>query len=75
MKFEKNILCIGAGYVGGPTMTKIAEKCPAYKVTVVDINKERIDAWNARFQIGGEELKRLRHGSAGKWEVHNRLAG
>jgi UDPglucose 6-dehydrogenase len=47
MKFEKNILCIGAGYVGGPTMTKIAEKCPAYKVTVVDINKERIDAWNS----------------------------
>lgn len=47
MKFEKNILCIGAGYVGGPTMTKIAEKCPSYKVTVVDINKERIDAWNS----------------------------
>ena len=46
MKFEKNILCIGAGYVGGPTMTKIAEKCPTYKVTVVDINKDRIDAWN-----------------------------
>jgi len=47
MKFEKNILCIGAGYVGGPTMSMIAHKCPQYKVTVVDINKERIDAWNS----------------------------
>ncbi|MEO7425332.1 MAG: nucleotide sugar dehydrogenase [Fibrobacteria bacterium] len=47
MKFEKNILCIGAGYVGGPTMSMIAYKCPQYKVTVVDINKERIDAWNS----------------------------
>jgi UDPglucose 6-dehydrogenase len=47
MKFEKNILCIGAGYVGGPTMSMIALKCPQYKVTVVDINKDRIDAWNS----------------------------
>jgi UDPglucose 6-dehydrogenase len=46
MTFEKRILCIGAGYVGGPTMTMIAKKCPTYKVTVVDINKARIDAWN-----------------------------
>ena len=45
--FKKNILCIGAGYVGGPTMTIIASKCPDYKVTVVDISKERIDAWNS----------------------------
>jgi len=45
--FKKNILCIGAGYVGGPTMTIIANKCPEYKVTVVDISKERIDAWNS----------------------------
>ena len=36
-KFEKNLLCIGAGYVGGPTMAMIAHKCPQYKVTVVDI--------------------------------------
>ena len=48
MKFEKNILCIGAGYVGGPTMSMIAHKCPQYKVTVVDINKDRIDAWNSK---------------------------
>ncbi len=44
-KFAKNILCIGAGYVGGPTMAMIAAKCPQYKVTVVDINKEKIRAW------------------------------
>ena len=43
----KNILCIGAGYVGGPTMAMIASKCPDYKVTVVDINQDRIDAWNS----------------------------
>ena len=42
----KNICCIGAGYVGGPTMSVIALKCPKIKVTVVDINKERIAAWN-----------------------------
>ena len=40
------ICCIGAGYVGGPTMAVIALKCPEIKVTVVDINQERIDAWN-----------------------------
>jgi UDPglucose 6-dehydrogenase len=47
MNFEKNILCIGAGYVGGPTMAMIAHKCPQYKVTVVDINPDRINAWNS----------------------------
>jgi UDPglucose 6-dehydrogenase len=47
MKFEKNILCIGAGYVGGPTMAMIAAKCPEYRVTVVDIDKGKIDAWNS----------------------------
>jgi UDPglucose 6-dehydrogenase len=45
--FKKNILCIGAGYVGGPNMTIIASKCPDYKVTVVDISEERINAWNS----------------------------
>jgi UDPglucose 6-dehydrogenase len=43
----KNILCIGAGYVGGPTMAMIAYKCPQYKVTVVDVNPERIAQWNS----------------------------
>ena len=47
MKFKKNILCIGAGYVGGPTMAMIAYKCPQYKVTVVDIDAERIKRWNS----------------------------
>jgi UDPglucose 6-dehydrogenase len=47
MKFSKNILCIGAGYVGGPTMAIIALKCPGYKVTVVDVNEERIARWNS----------------------------
>ena len=42
----KNICCIGAGYVGGPTMSVIALKNPQITVTVVDINKDRIDAWN-----------------------------
>ncbi|SDR69247.1 UDP-glucose 6-dehydrogenase [Gramella sp. MAR_2010_147] len=42
----KNICCIGAGYVGGPTMAVIAQKCPEINVTVVDINEERIEAWN-----------------------------
>jgi UDPglucose 6-dehydrogenase len=41
----KNICCIGAGYVGGPTMAVIAQKCPHIKVTVVDINADRIAAW------------------------------
>lgn len=45
MKRFTNILCIGAGYVGGPTMAMIAKKCPDRKVTVVDINEERIAAW------------------------------
>ncbi|RNL81617.1 UDP-glucose 6-dehydrogenase [Sinomicrobium pectinilyticum] len=40
------ICCIGAGYVGGPTMAVIAQKCPDIKVTVVDINSRRIAAWN-----------------------------
>jgi UDPglucose 6-dehydrogenase len=47
MTFKKEILCIGAGYVGGPTMAMIACKCPQYKVTVVDINPTRIAEWNS----------------------------
>jgi UDPglucose 6-dehydrogenase len=43
----KRILCIGAGYVGGPTMAVIAQKCPDIQVTVYDLNKPRIDAWNS----------------------------
>ncbi len=42
----KNICCIGAGFVGGPTMAVIADKCPNIQVNVVDINKEKINNWN-----------------------------
>jgi UDPglucose 6-dehydrogenase len=66
MKFEKNILCIGAGYVGGPTMAMIAYKCPRYKVTAVDINPERIRQWNSDslpiFEPGLDEVVRARRG-------------
>ena len=43
--FSKRIACIGAGYVGGPTMAVIALKCPQYKVSVVDVSESRIKAW------------------------------
>lgn len=42
----KIICCIGAGYVGGPTMAVPAQKYPHIKVTIVDINASRIAAWN-----------------------------
>lgn len=42
----RSICCIGAGYVGGPTMAVIADRCPDVQVTVVDLNQTRIDAWN-----------------------------
>ena len=41
------ICCIGAGYVGGPTMTVIANHCPGITVTVVDLSQPRVDAWNS----------------------------
>ncbi len=43
----KNICCLGAGYVGGPTMAMIAAKCPHIQVTVADMNEQRIAAWNS----------------------------
>ncbi len=46
MKKIKKICCIGAGYVGGPTMAVLADKCPYLEINVVDINKNRICAWN-----------------------------
>ena len=42
----KNICCIGAGYVGGPTMSVIALKCPEINITVVDKSEKKIDSWN-----------------------------
>lgn len=43
----KRICCIGAGYVGGPTCSVIAQMCPEITVTVVDVNESRIKAWNS----------------------------
>ncbi len=64
-KFIKNICCIGAGYVGGPTMSVIAFNCPELRVDVVDINEERIKAWNSNdfsklpiFEPGLEDIIR-----------------
>lgn len=54
------ICCIGAGYVGGPTMAMIAAKCPHIRVDVVDLNSERIAAWNSEelpvYEPGLDEL-------------------
>ena len=44
-QFTRRLLCIGAGHVGGPTMSVIAARCPQYEVTVVDTNPDRIRAW------------------------------
>lgn len=61
----KSILCIGAGYVGGPTMAVIADNCPSYKITVADINPDRIAAWQSEelpiYEPGLDEVvKRVR---------------
>jgi len=47
MAFKQTILCIGAGYVGGPTMSMIAKNCPDTQVIVVDLNEARIKAWQS----------------------------
>jgi UDPglucose 6-dehydrogenase len=47
MEFKTRVLCIGAGYVGGPTMAVIADRCPDVRVAVTDINSDRISAWNS----------------------------
>lgn len=64
--FEKKILCIGAGYVGGPTMAVIAAKCPQYKVTAVDLNADRIARWNSDtlpiYEPGLDEVVRTARG-------------
>jgi UDPglucose 6-dehydrogenase len=66
MAFEKNILCIGAGYVGAPTMAMIAAKCPHYRVLVVDIDREKIKAWNSDrlpiYEPGLDELVKKTRG-------------
>jgi UDPglucose 6-dehydrogenase len=61
-----NVLCIGAGYVGGPTMAVIAKNCPRHRVVVVDINSEKIAAWNSEhlpiYEPGLDEVVRTARG-------------
>jgi UDPglucose 6-dehydrogenase len=63
---KRNLLCIGAGYVGGPTMAVIARECPDYRVTVVDINEARIRAWNSAslpiYEPGLDEVVQAQRG-------------
>jgi Predicted UDP-glucose 6-dehydrogenase len=60
------ICCIGAGYVGGPTMAMIAHKCADHTVTVVDINEKRIAEWNSDvlpiYEPGLDEIVRAARG-------------
>jgi UDPglucose 6-dehydrogenase len=62
----RNIACIGAGYVGGPTMAVIADRCPGISVTVIDLNEARIAAWNSEalpvFEPGLDEVVRRTRG-------------
>lgn len=65
----KHICCIGAGYVGGPTMSVIANQCPDIVITVVDANPERIDAWNS------EDLAKLPIYEPGLAEIIQKTRG
>jgi UDPglucose 6-dehydrogenase len=66
MGFERKILCIGAGFVGGPTAAMIAYKCPQYGVTVVDTSRERIKQWNSEslpvYEPGLDEIVKATRG-------------
>ena len=66
---KKELCCIGAGYVGGPTMAVIASKCSNLKITVVDSNKGRINAWNGpldKLPIYEPGLKKIINNVRGK---------
>ena len=78
----KKICCIGAGYVGGPTMAVFAKNCPNIEFEVVDINQERINAWNSNdftklpvFEPGLSEIIELVRGKnlIFSTNVHNAL--
>ena len=76
----KNICCIGAGYVGGPTMAVIADKCPHININVVDINSQRIDAWNSDdlsklpiFEPGLEEIIQRTRFKNLQFQIINRI--
>merc|ERR1719445_1757601 len=60
------ICCLGAGYVGGPTMAVLALQCPTVKVIVVDINPKQIDAWNSEnlpiYEPGLQEVVKMCRG-------------
>ena len=69
IKEIKTICCIGAGYVGGPTMAVIADKCPNIQIEVVDLNEERIKNWNSNdlsklpiYEPGLAEIVKRRRG-------------
>ena len=64
-----NICCIGAGYVGGPTMAVIADNCPNIQIEVVDVSEERINKWNS------EELDKLPIYEPGLSEIISRCRG
>jgi len=65
----KNICCIGAGYVGGPTMAVIADNCHNVEINVVDLDRERIDRWNSK------DLSRLPVYEPGLAEIIERRRG
>ena len=69
MAVIKKICCIGAGFVGGPTMAVVADRCPNIKIEVVDINLDRIKAWNQ------EDLSKLPIFEPGLSEIINRVRG
>lgn len=67
MEMGKKVFCIGAGYVGGPTMAVIAKECPDIKVTVGDISEQRIQAWQSdRLPIFEPGLKEVVDATLGR---------
>lgn len=66
LTFEKKILCIGAGYVGGTTMAFVASKCPQYRITLVDHDEKKIDGWNSDdlpiYEPGLDDIVKSRRG-------------
>ena len=65
-----NILCIGAGYVGGSTIPIVASHCPQHRFIIVDINEERIAAWQSDdlpiYEPGLDEVVGLGNGAGKK---------
>ena len=66
MEFEQHIACIGTGHVGGHTMAVTTAKYPSIRVTIIDVNKSRIDAWNTQklpiIEPGLEDVVRVARG-------------